>query len=1487
MSNDKIIVLGKWHTEYDKDGNLIKTVYSDSYQKLFGNVTELNDSDSYKNWVETIHPDDFQRVADSYKEALKKNPENTDYDIEYRKMTEWGFRWFHDYGHYTRYEDGSLKCCDGIIFDINDAKTMNANTGTLPISHDLLKESKIGLWAFELDEGCPPRMYGDEAMMMLIGVDGPATPEEVYHAWYDHIDKNHYDEVHAAIDKMSVGIHAEVQYPWHSEDGQTYIVRCGGVRNPRYTKGLRIEGVHHDVTDISHYEKEKELQERIQESEKIIESFVNSCNIVYKVNLADDSFSALRKDKNMIGYGKKFKTFSQALEFFLSDVVFEPDREEMRQEVDFKNIRKKLAETPSYSVEYRVLIDKTTIWHNMTINALGEDQIVIGFTPKNRDILFKKILSKINTDFYALFSIDLDTELLTVLKNAPWYTLVREGLSMGLSKALKFFLKDVTGDAKIFFEQFVDSNQLRSIFTKEEKRSFTYLSSILRKWINASIYVIERHGDGSPAVISLGFSFVDSFESEKQKLQDLLKENMEIIGGFTSEYLALYYINLKEGLFKVYAVDGKILPDTKLLLTQSTDPFELIHKFANSPAVHPDDRHLFEGLTREKAKELLKDKKKYSLRYRRDYGHGYKWSVMDAIKSEKENEEAENISVGFAECDNEIRREQALINSLAILSNDNLPDDAIKEQLSLLGNFYGADRAFIFEYGKGKKFIHNSYEWCSENAVPLKDLFQEVPVEYIDTWLEDLKKKGVFHVSSTKDNSQISADFANFLDKYGINSIIVVPLMKGNEFEGLIGVDNPTLVTDNIDLLKTAAAIAFSEILKRKEDDEEHITLSKLTDAFLSVYYVDLATDYMRTWKIDQNYQKDYGITKSYSESMGGYVQNHVAKRDQKRCIKMTSPEYILEQFKTKDRFSIEITDTYTGVEINGVFDYIKVSEDGNKFVICCKDVTESVQRQKEQQAMLEKALSEAQEANSQITHQKRLLDYFMQSYTSAYSVDLTNDSFEILHMNEKFAPTIPRNGTKTDMNKFICEHIHVEDREMMMEMSDKDYVINRLRTESYYTFTVREVFGRTTKNMRVLVVRGIDEYHIALGFMDITEELRKEREQQERLQEALSMAQSANRAKTTFLNNMSHDIRTPMNAIIGYTGLATSHIENKEQVKDYLGKIGQASNHLLSLINDVLDMSRIESGKMNIEEKDESLLEIIQILKSIIQSDINSKQLDFHVDIVNVTDENILCDKLRLNQVLLNILSNAIKYTQRGGSISMQVMETDTDQNFGTYVFRIKDNGMGMSKEFLDTIYEPFTRVRSSTVSGIQGTGLGMAITKNIVDMMGGSIEIESEINKGTEVILTFDFKIMEAPKEQDASQNDIRFNGKKVLLVEDNEFNREIATELLKEFGFEVSCAEYGNIAVDIITNAKKGDFDLILMDIQMPYMDGYEATKHIRALDTEISKIPIVAMTANAFEEDRKMALEAGMDDHITKPIDIDELKETLARIVKSEE
>lgn len=575
-----------------------------------------------------------------------------------------------------------------------------------------------------------------------------------------------------------------------------------------------------------------------------------------------------------------------------------------------------------------------------------------------------------------------------------------------------------------------------------------------------------------------------------------------------------------------------------------------------------------------------------------------------------------------------------------------------------------------------------------------------------------------------------------------------------------------------------------------------------------------------------------------------------------------------------------------------------------------------------------------------------------------------------------------------------------------------------------------REAFSSVFAVQRICIILAvIMAVVIVLYYCWVSGNARKMMEQavnQAVLTEKLQKAEAADRAKSVFLSNMSHDIRTPMNAIIGFTTLAQTNLDNKERTQEYLKKILSSSNHLLSLINDILDMSRIESGKLYIEEKECSISDIFRDMRNIIQTQMLSKQLNFFMDTVDVIDEDIYCDKLHLNQVLLNLLSNAIKFTPPGGTVALTIQQKPrAPKGYGSYEIRVKDTGIGMNEEFIQHIFEPFEREHNTTVSGIQGTGLGMAITKNIIDTMGGTIELHSEQGKGTEFIIHLEFRLQEehqqievvkelqglralvvddsfttcdsitkmlrqigmrsewvlhgkeavlhakqayelgdeyhayivdwllpdlsglevvrqiraivgestpiiivtaydwtaiedeareagvtafcnkpiflselrdiliaAARDELSAQEHTtlpdlseQWKGTRLLLTEDNELNREIAQELLTESGFLVETAQDGTVAVEMVKNSSPGYYSLILMDIQMPQMNGYDATRAIRSLeDPGLSGIPIVAMTANAFEEDKKRAMESGMNAHIAKPIDIEKLLEVITDILE---
>ena len=679
-------------------------------------------------------------------------------------------------------------------------------------------------------------------------------------------------------------------------------------------------------------------------------------------------------------------------------------------------------------------------------------------------------------------------------------------------------------------------------------------------------------------------------------------------------------------------------------------------------------------------------------------------------------------------------------------------------------------------------------------------------------------------------------------------------------------------------------------------------------------------------------------------------------------------------------------------------------------------------------------------ELNTRNIEQKKILEEDIKKieglasqYSTVYFINFDTDQcskYDIDKTYDNVSPEMDNVSTADFFRKYkelVMAYTHPDFRDELIRLTDEKHIREVLRDKKRHAFR----FLNTGKNgdyqwleLSIIKFAKADEEvtNIAFAFLNVDEEEREKELQRKALTDALAAAEHANKAKTTFLNNMSHDIRTPMNAIIGFTALAAAHLDNVETTRDYLGKISTSSNHLLSLINDILDMSRIESGQVKIDENEVHLPDVLHDLRTIIQSSITSKQQDLFIDTQDIMNEDIITDKLRLNQILLNIVSNAIKFTPVGGTISIRITEKPCKlSGYATYEFRIKDNGIGMSEGFQKHIFESFSREQTSTVSGIQGTGLGMSITKNIVDMMGGDISIRSEEGKGTEFTVRLDCRLSdnvvkyepvpelqgaralvvdddtdtcmsvskmlrkigmradwtvsgkesivrarEAYEEGDEFKayiidwlmpdmngietvrrirkvigdstpiiiltaydwsdieteareagvtafvskplfmselrevltrpiitkakkkevgDDVDLNGKRILLVEDNDLNQEIASEILSNLGLVVDTANDGIAAVEKVASSPSGSFDLVLMDIQMPNMDGYTATREIRKLpDSSKADIPIVAMTANAFDEDKEKAFTCGMNGFISKPINIKILISTLKTIFK---
>ena len=830
------------------------------------------------------------------------------------------------------------------------------------------------------------------------------------------------------------------------------------------------------------------------------------------------------------------------------------------------------------------------------------------------------------------------------------------------------------------------------------------------------------------------------------------------------------------------------------------------------------------------------------------------------------------------------------------------------------------------------------------------------------------------------------------------------------------------------DIVAIALIKDYSEIRKEQEQNIKQMEMIQaLSVDYANVYWVNLTKDTVQAFRMSNEIIKNFGNRfqeGSYIELIRFYVETSVYEPDKEMLLTYATPEHLMKALEKESSCALNYR-----VMRDGEIEYyqmkasrIESAGEDVEIVIGFKNVDVEVRHEMEQRKLVEDAY-EKELAQQKLLRRFELL--FVSATTDVYShllrvdletwetiqIDINDGAFTKIdvgnwedYLELRVAEVAPeyKEKVRSTFDRSAFEQAKVGDKLICSYESDVDHT----GAKKYYTVTAR-VQG--DKGQRFATVFSIDN----------TELVENERKQQALLENALEQAQQANAAKTTFLSNMSHDMRTPMNAIIGFSAIASSHIDNTERVKDCLDKIMSSSNHLLSLINDILDMSRIESGKVQIQEQECNLSEILHTLANMIQPQVKEKQLDFFIDTIDIVDEDIHTDPLKLNQIFINILGNAVKFTPAGGSVSFRMCQKPCAvKGYGTYEFSIKDTGIGMSDEFMEHLFEPFERESSTLKSGIEGTGLGMAITKNLVEIMGGTIHVNSVKGKGTEFVITLDLRLQE---NRDTSQNiagleglralvvdddcdtcnsvtsileqigmrsewttsageavlrarkaydeqdpfntyildlnmpeqsgietarkickevgddipviiltaydwsdveeeakeagitafcnkplfmsdlknvllkanhlmeertaeigftDVDFSGKRVLLVEDIDLNREIATEILQEAGFTVEVAVDGSDAVSMVEKSEEYYYDIILTDIQMPVMDGYEEAVAIRSLKRkDVATVPIIAMTANAFEEDKALALKCGMNGHIAKPLDINTMFKTL--------
>lgn len=581
----------------------------------------------------------------------------------------------------------------------------------------------------------------------------------------------------------------------------------------------------------------------------------------------------------------------------------------------------------------------------------------------------------------------------------------------------------------------------------------------------------------------------------------------------------------------------------------------------------------------------------------------------------------------------------------------------------------------------------------------------------------------------------------------------------------------------------------------------------------------------------------------------------------------------------------------------------------GNVFYVFAGDATEKKKRlMEEKESFLKEKRrnewmfqSKLEEYNQTLEKNRKeqfrrleVIEGLSVDYESIFYADLNLGKIKAYRVSRRFAPQFPERDYVRDFAGFdadyIREWVYPEDRGLLAGVSDPEYIRKKLSADKIFHINYRIYRDGKPSYMQLRVVDvGEDDEvsQIVFGYRNTDNEVKKDMSQKQLLMEALHEANLANNAKNLFLSNMSHDIRTPMNAIMGFTALARKNLDNREKAAEYLDMITASGDQLLQLLNDVLEISKIESAQIRVEEDECSLIELVQQIQKAVAFRAAAKNIALSLDITHLRHDIVAADREKLAEILSYLVDNALKYTKENGRVTIAVAEQEAlKDHYIAYQFMVEDNGIGISGEFLEHIFEPFEREKNTTFSGIHGTGLGLTITKKLVDMMGGNIYVTSTVGEGSKFVVSIPLQLSGAGQENQEEETALMKlkDPKKILLVDDNEINLEIEAEMLKDAGFLVETAEDGKIALEKITQSSPGMYHLILMDIQMPVMDGYQATRAIRQIsDPGLAGIPIIAVSANAFEEDRRKAMECGMNAHLPKPLDMGQLFEVMGKFL----
>ncbi|MCI9360026.1 MAG: response regulator [Hungatella sp.] len=825
---------------------------------------------------------------------------------------------------------------------------------------------------------------------------------------------------------------------------------------------------------------------------------------------------------------------------------------------------------------------------------------------------------------------------------------------------------------------------------------------------------------------------------------------------------------------------------------------------------------------------------------------------------------------------------EAIINEgLRAALLEETPDQSLEVLLEHLGKALNGERTYIFERNEAG-CDDNTYEWVADGVEPEKENLQNVPPQVCENWYRNFSVGKHIVIENLEEIRETEPLQYENLKRQSIHSLVVVPLYDGKKNIGFYGVDNPPIksleYTSNI--LQTAAYFIVSSLkrrnLFREVQKRSYNVLHALSVDYMGIYQVNFDTGECEVYRQSEQMDMDWAdyLEDGYQAAMDQYISRYVIPMDQERLRAVTKKDYVLDQLKTKKKLSVryQVRESSFGLKHMEIhFSTIEKTEGEHCAIFAYRDVNAVVEQE-------EKYKLEARQSLEDILEGARTGIWTIEMEVGCLPRMYTDRIMRILlGVSDEIGPEECYQHWFARIEPDYVEMVQEAVREILeIGRGEVIYPWNHPKLGKIYV-RCGGVLDKTFKKQG----SSLNGYH-----QDITEIMVTRKKQETAIMELLEKVRRANSTKSEFLSHMSHDLRTPINGILGMLAIMEKSQDDLEKQRECRRKIRVSTEHLLSLVIDVLQVSKLESGRPTAVEEPFELEEMLENCIAILSPQAEERGLRMTLEASGLQHSRLIGNPLHLKQILMNVIDNALKYNRPHGSVFVQVKETACQGETANYCFVIEDTGIGIGTEFKEHIFEPFTQEHPDAGTDYNGVGLGMSIVKNMVDQMKGTIEIDSQIGKGSVVKINLPIRIDEARSEQSVDEDQNTWGniaGMRVLLVEDNEINCEIVEYILEEEGVEVVTANDGKAAVDVFTASAPGTFDCVLMDLMMPVMSGYEATRVIRSLDrTDAESVPIIALSANAFEEDIALAKDAGMNEHLAKPVDMRKLFRVMSRL-----